>query len=173
MEEKCFETTKTLQFVSEFLGLDLTQKCRKRPVVEGRMMYAKLMKRYTNVSSSDIGRAINKDHATVIHYLKNFQYVKKVDQNFASKFEMMSDAYEEFRDCWLDDEKFDERKKIKFLESSIKELLDRKSEYEKYFNKIKRIDSIVQMIEQRTPKGEEEYVESKINRMFNSIIFNP
>lgn len=173
MSDKNFEATKTLEFVSDFLGFDLTQKSRKRYIVEGRMMYAKLMKRHTNVTLSDIGSVIGKDHATIIHYLKNFHYVKKVDQNFSNKFEMMSDAYEEFRDCWLDGNKFDERKKIKFLESSIKELLDRKSEYEKYFNKIKRIESIIQMIEQRTPKGEEEYVESKINRMFNSIVFNP
>ena len=71
------------------------------------------------------------------------------------------------------DVKFDDKKKIKVLESSIKELVEIKNEYERHFNKIKRIDSIVQLIEQRTPKGEEEYVESKINRMFNSIVYNP
>lgn len=173
MSEKDFETTKTLEFASEFLGFDLTQKSRKRNIVEGRMMYAKLMKRYTNVSLSDIGRSLGKDHATIIHYLKNFSYLKKADIHFATKFDMLSDTYEEFREAWFDDEKFDDKRKIKVLESSVKQLVEIKNEYERYFNKIKRIDSIVQMIEQRTPKGEEEYVESKINRMFNSIIFNP
>ena len=173
MNNASFETTKTLEFVSDFLGFDLTQKCRKRYIVEGRMMYAKLMKRYTNVSLSDIGRAIGKDHATVIHYINNFAYIKKSDDHFSSKFDMMADTYEEFRETWFDDVKFDDKRKIKVLESSLKELVERKNEYERYFNKIKRIDSIIQLIEQRTPKGEEEYVESKINRMFNSIIFNP
>ncbi len=173
MSNTSFETTKTLEFVSDFLGFDLTQKCRKRYIVEGRMMYAKLMKRYTNVSLSDIGRSIGKDHATIIHYINNFAYLKKADQNFAYKFDMLADTYEEFRETWFNDEKFDEKKKIKVLESSLKEILEKKNEYERYFNKIKRLDSIVQLIEQRTPKGEEEYVESKINRMFNSIIFNP
>lgn len=173
MTNASFETTKTLEFVSDFLGFDLTQKCRKRYIVEGRMMYAKLMKRYTNVSLSDIGRAIGKDHATVIHYINNFTYLKKTDQQFACKFDMMADTYEEFRETWFDDVKFDDKRKIKVLESSLKELVDKKNEYERYFNKIKRIDSIVQLIEQRTPKGEEEYVESKINRMFNSIVYNP
>jgi hypothetical protein len=173
MSPESFEATKTLEFVCDFLGLDLKQKSRKRHIVEGRMMYAKLMKRYTNISLSDIGRAIDKDHATIIHYLKNFSYLKKADIHFASKFDMMSDVYEEFRESWFDDDKFDDKRKIKVLESSLKELLETKTQYEKYFNKINRIDSIVQMIEQRTPKGEEEYVESKINRMFNSIVFNP
>jgi hypothetical protein len=173
MNDNSFETTKTLEFASDFLGFDLTQKSRKRYIVEGRMMYAKLMKRYTNVSLSDIGRAIDKDHATIIHYIKNFSYLKKADIHFATKFDMLADAYEDFRESWFDDDKFDDKRKIKVLESSIKELVEIKNQYEKYFNKINRIDSIVQMIEQRTPKGEEEYVESKINRMFNSIIFNP
>jgi len=172
-KENSFETTKTLEFVCDFLGFDINQKSRKRYIVEGRMMYAKLMKRYTNVSLSDIGKSIDKDHATIIHYLKNFAYIKKADHQFASKFDMMSDSYEEFRESWFNDERFDEKRKIRFLESSIKELLEKKNEYEKYFRRIERIDSIVQMIEERTPKGEEEYVESKINRMFNSIIFNP
>jgi hypothetical protein len=86
---------------------------------------------------------------------------------------MLADTYEEFRETWFNDEKFDDKRKIKVLESSLKEILEKKNEYERYFNKIKRLDSIVQLIEQRTPKGEEEYVESKINRMFNSIIYNP
>ena len=173
MNNESFETTKTLEFVSDFLGFDLTQKCRKRYIVEGRMMYAKLMKRYTNVSLSDIGRSIGKDHATIIHYINNFGHLKKTDQQFACKFDMMADTYEEFRETWFDDVKFDDKRKIKVLESSLKELVEIKNEYERYFNKIKRIDSIIQLIEQRTPKGEEEYVESKINRMFNSIIYNP
>lgn len=126
MNNASFETTKTLEFVSDFLGFDLTQKCRKRYIVEGRMMYTKLMKRYTNVSLSDIGRAIGKDHATVIHYINNFAHLKKTDQQFACKFDMMADTYEEFRETWFDNVKFDDKRKIKVLESSLKELLDKK-----------------------------------------------
>jgi hypothetical protein len=168
-----FEIAKTIDFVETFFGFTLSDKSRKRPVVEARMMYAKLMKRHSNCSLSEIGKAISKDHATIIHYLNNFQWFKKGDVKFSDTFDLLSDMYEEYRKVWFDDSKYDDSRKIQFLENALKETKLEKEKYEKYIKKIKRIESIVQMIEERTPRGEEEYVESKINRMFNSIIFNP
>jgi hypothetical protein len=168
-----FETTKTIEFLESFFGFSLSEKSRKRNMVEARVIYAKIMKVYTRTSLSDIGRAIGKDHATIIHYLSNFKWLKKTDQGFSSKYDTVADMYEEFRATWFNEDRFDEKKQIQLLKSSIHKVTNEKEKYEKYFKKIQRIDSIIQLIEERTPKGEEEYVESKINRMFNSIIFNP
>jgi hypothetical protein len=168
-----FETTKTIEFLESFFGMSLAEKSRKRSMVEARMIYAKLMKVYTRTSLSDIGRAIDRDHATIIHYLTNFKWLKKTDQAFSSKYDTVADMYEEFRATWFNEDRFDDKKQIQLLKSSIEKMTTERDRYEKYFKKIERIDSIVQLIEERTPKGEEEYVESKINRMFNSIIFNP
>jgi hypothetical protein len=167
------EAVKTLDFVEEFVGFKICNKSRKRPIVEARMMYAKLMKRYTRCSLSEIGRYIEKDHATVIHYLDNFTWLKKTDQGFSTKFDLLTDMYEDFRKAWFDDDVYDDKKKIKFLEVALEKTNYEKNILDIYFKKIQRIDSIIQLIEQRTPRGEEEYVEAKINRMFNSIIFNP
>jgi hypothetical protein len=168
-----FETTKTIEFLESFFGMSLSEKSRKRSMVEARMIYAKLMKVYTRTSLSDIGRAIERDHATIIHYLRNFKWLKKTDAGFSSKYDTVADMYEEFRATWFNEDRFDDKKQIQLLKSSIEKMTTERDRYEKYFKKIQRIDSIVQLIEERTPKGEEEYVESKINRMFNSIIFNP
>lgn len=168
-----FETTKTIEFLESFFGMSLSEKSRKRSMVEARMIYAKLMKVYTRTSLSDIGRAIERDHATIIHYLRNFKWLKKTDTGFSSKYDTVADMYEEFRATWFNEDRFDDKKQIQLLKSSIEKMTTERDRYEKYFKKIQRIDSIVQLIEERTPKGEEEYVESKINRMFNSIIFNP
>ena len=167
------EAVKTLDFVETFFGFKISNKSRKRPMVEARMMYAKLMKRYTRSSLSDIGRYIEKDHATIIHYLDNFTWLKKTDQSFSSKFDLLTDMYEDFRKAWFDDDVYDDKKKIQFLEVSLNKTTEDKTKYENYFKRIERLESIIQLIEERTPKGEEEYVEAKINRMFNSIIFNP
>jgi hypothetical protein len=168
-----FETTKTLEFVEGFFGFSLSDKCRKRNIVEARIIYSKIMKVYTRASLTDIGRSIGKDHATIIHYLTTFRYLKKADVGFSSKYDTLSDMYEEYRATWFDEDRFDDKKQLQLLKSRIEKMTTEKESYEKYFKKIKRIDSIVQLIEQRTPKGEEEDVESKINRMFNSIVFNP
>ena len=170
--ETTFEVRKTLEFVNDFFGFDISVKSRKREVVEARMMYAKLMKRYSKQSLSSIGEPIGKKHDMIIHYNKNFAWLKKTEPEFARKFDMLNDMYEDFRSVWFNEERFDEKKKSIFLENSLKEAQEKLYKYEKYFKKIERLDSIIQLIEQRTPKGEEEYVEQKINRMFNSIIFN-
>jgi len=168
-----YETAKTLDFVESFVGFSLAQQSRKRPVVEARMMYAKLMKRYTKASLSEIGRPVNKDHATIIHYLNNFSWLKKTDKEFSTKFDILSDMYEEYRMVWFNDEKLEDKKKTQLLERSLEAVTLEKVKYEDWFKRFERLDSIIQLIEERTPKGEEEYVEQKINRMFNSIVFKP
>lgn len=168
-----FEIIKTVEFVNEFFGVDISSKSRKREIVEARMMYAKLMKRYTKHSLSAIGAPIGRDHSMIIHYNKNFTWLKKSEPEFARKFDTLNDMYEEFRAVWFDAERFDEKSKIIFLQKSLQTEQEKVEKYEKYFTKIKRLDSIIQLIEQRTPKGEEEYIEQKINRMFNSIVFRP
>jgi hypothetical protein len=167
------EAVKTLDFVEEFVGFKICNNSRKRPIVEARMMYAKLMKRYTRCSLSEIGKYVDKDHATIIHYLNNFTWLKKTDQPFSTKFDLLTEMYEDFRKAWFDDDVYDDKKKIKFLELALNKVTEEKNKYELYFNRIERIDSIVQLLEQRIPKGEEEYAEQKINRMFNSIVFKP
>lgn len=57
------------------LELDLSSKSRKRELVYGRAVYFKLCKELTKCSLNDIGRAVNRDHATVIHGLTLFDDV--------------------------------------------------------------------------------------------------
>ena len=167
-----FEVERTVDFMNSFFGFSLSDKSRKKEIVEARMMYAKIMKRHTKLSLKAIGRAISKDHATIIHYLNNFSWFKKTDLAFSSKFDLLTEMYDEFRGSWIDDVKYEDDRKVFFLEKTVERLSEQKETYEKYVKRIERIDSIIQLIEQRTPRGEEEYVEGKINRMFNSIIFN-
>lgn len=166
------EAVKTLDFVEEFVGFKICNKSRKRPIVEARMMYSRLMKHYTRCSLSEIGKYIDKDHATIIHYLDNFSWLKKTDQGFSSKYDLLLDMYEDFRKVWFDDAVYDDKKKIKFLEAALDKVTEERNKYELYFKRLERLDSIIQLIEERIPKNEEEYAEQKINRMFNSIVFN-
>lgn len=173
MNDTNFEVARTIDFMESFFGFSLSDKRRNKEIVEARMMYAKIMRRYTKLSLTGIGKAIGKDHATIIHYLNNFSWFKKADSAFSVKFDLLTEMYDEFRATWLEDTKYEDDRKVFFLEKTVAKLKEQKERYEKYIKKIERIDSIVQLIEQRTPRGEEDYVEGKINRMFNSIVFNP
>ncbi len=67
MEEKIKE------LILNELGLDVNKESRKREIIEARSLYFYLLKRlYPKMSLAAIGESMNKNHATVVHALKNF-----------------------------------------------------------------------------------------------------
>jgi hypothetical protein len=72
MEEKIIE------IIAQELGVDITQDCRKREIIEARALYFYIIKKlYPKMSLQRIGDNLNKNHATVIHSLKNYPYYEK------------------------------------------------------------------------------------------------
>lgn len=69
---------KIKQIVSNSLGLDIMKETRVREYVYARYIYAKIM-RDKGFSLAYIGDTINKDHATIIHALKQFELLKNYD----------------------------------------------------------------------------------------------
>ena len=67
MEEKIKE------LILKELGLDVNQESRKREIIEARSLYFYLLKKlYPKMSLASIGESMDKNHATVIHSLKNY-----------------------------------------------------------------------------------------------------
>lgn len=76
MEEKIIE------LIEQELEIDITQECRKREIVEARALYFYVIKQlYPKRSLNSIGNTLNKNHATVIHALKNY----KIYEEYNSK----------------------------------------------------------------------------------------
>jgi len=66
------------------------RKTRLRDFVYARQLYAYFCKQYTNESLSKIGKFINKDHATMIHSIKQIKGLCEFDntiQNDVNKLE--------------------------------------------------------------------------------------
>lgn len=64
----------------------LTQKSRQRDYVQARCIYTALGLKYTDLSKSEMGRIINKNHATIIHYSKIFKNDIKFDRDLEIKY---------------------------------------------------------------------------------------
>lgn len=69
---------KLIKLISDTLEIDLMKETRVREYVYARYIYAKIM-RDKGFSLSYIGNTINKDHATIIHALKQFEFLKNYD----------------------------------------------------------------------------------------------
>jgi chromosomal replication initiator protein len=64
----------------------LRSKTRKREIVEARQIYCKLAKKRTKYTLEQIGSAINKDHATVLHSVRTCNNLIETNINFKNKY---------------------------------------------------------------------------------------
>ena len=74
------------KLVIENTGIDIDNPVRKRPFVEARAIYYKLLREYTLLSLVEIGDYVKKNHATVIHGLKNLDSWCKSDINLKNRY---------------------------------------------------------------------------------------
>lgn len=87
------EKTKTqeilMDIVSETLLISrdrIKSKNRLKEVVDARKIYSILVKTYTGTTLSTIGRILNRNHATIIHYEKEHESQYKYDMEYREKF---------------------------------------------------------------------------------------
>ena len=63
-----------IAIVNDEFEVDITDKTRKRPVVIARKAFSFIL-RESNLSLAGIGGYMGKDHATVIHYLRDIDFI--------------------------------------------------------------------------------------------------
>lgn len=59
------------QYVNDLFDLDITENTRKRDYVDARAMYYELSRNLTKQSLDAIGSLVKRNHASVLHSLKN------------------------------------------------------------------------------------------------------
>jgi hypothetical protein len=71
-------TLQLKQIIKEITGADINQVSRKREIIEARAVYYKILKQIDKKKSlQSIGASVGKDHATVLHSLKNYDMFEK------------------------------------------------------------------------------------------------
>jgi predicted transcriptional regulator len=73
------------KIINHKFGLDINVNTRKRDYVNARLVYAKILRErgYTHES---IARSINKDHATVIYYVRCAMHIFMQDRFLEKKY---------------------------------------------------------------------------------------
>lgn len=110
------ELDKIIELVNKHFDVDIMQKSQKRNIVMARASYYWIAQKSTKKSLSKIGLKVNKNHATVIHSIKNFEDWLNFDKEFKEKFEVL-------------------RKKI-FENITVKDLIIKKIKYKHKLIKI-------------------------------------
>jgi chromosomal replication initiation ATPase DnaA len=61
-----------LKQTNEFFQVDILEKNRKKELVEARVMLAMVLKNRVKMSYKAVGAVLQKDHTTIIHYMRFF-----------------------------------------------------------------------------------------------------
>jgi len=72
--------------IERFYNIKLDDKSRLRKYIYARAMYYYICNKYTNYNTSEIGRTLNKCHATVLYGISQFPYMLKFDKKLNEDF---------------------------------------------------------------------------------------
>jgi len=166
------QVKKAKEVVESVTFVDIHNKRRLRSVVDARMIYAKIL-REDGMTFKSIGRTIGKDHSTIMYYVGMLDSLIESDPG-------LNTSYAKCRDLFFAGR---EEHKIEFDQihaaKKIREYMDMydKAKRERdqaidFGRRLRRLRNIVNLIDERTPKGQEERVWTIINRMFNGGLEN-
>ena len=109
------ELQKIIEIVNDFFDVDIRTKKRTREIVMIRAAYYYIAREKTKCSMEKIAKEIGRNHATVLHSLKNFENWLIYEPEYKQKFEKLKKIV--FNELTI--EEFQE-KKLKFKYKMIK-----------------------------------------------------
>jgi Ulp1 family protease len=161
---------KVKQIVELVTGVKIIENNRKREVIDARMIYAKIL-RERGASLVSIGMTINKDHTTIIHYLRTMDSLLITDREVIRKYIKSKELLlldEQDLNLLNENDTVSELSRLKeTLEISEKKVKLLQDENEKLNREMERFRGILKIIDEATPMGQEEIVERKIKRMLD------
>ena len=78
--------------IQEHVGEDINKKTRKREIIHLRTMAYKIMMK-EQCLPSHIAKAFGLTHATVLHHLKDFEFLYEFDKEFKLRYDSIEQKY--------------------------------------------------------------------------------
>jgi len=157
-----------LKIIEEVFKVQILANNRMRETVDARMVFSKILRERGHTFSA-IARFLSKDHSTIIHYVSQCRDILQNDKR-------LLEMYIECNNTFLIDKEplfsYTDRDLVKELISLRKELGQVTEKYQSVMyvkDKYRRIEDIINLIDSRTPVGNEFIIKKKINELLNGI----
>jgi hypothetical protein len=161
------------KIVNEYFDVNVDSSIRTSPLIQARAICYKILKDQCNMTYSFIAFCFKKNHATVIHALKEFpwmiKYDKQMDKDYhiiMAKWKGEANLYDDMSPLQLKKELENLHEQNKMLNLSLIDVQERCEELSKNTKKYK---SLVDLIEKRVPEQRLAEVEKKINHLINGL----
>ena len=76
--------------IERAFNIKLNEKTRRRDVINGRIAFGYIARKHLKTTYKYAGDFINKDHATILHYVRSFEGVYRCDDNFRTLFDKLN-----------------------------------------------------------------------------------
>jgi hypothetical protein len=171
--EKILDVNTDLEIVTRIIkdnfNVEIFDKKRNKEIVEGRLICAKLL-HSAGYTYTSIGKAMKRDHSSIIYYVKTLNNLVIQPNELRYKYHQCKDIYFKESNDLLDkinrthyaDEVLLLRKQLHNLSNNVHRLSS-------FYDKYKRLEDIVLLVNERTEFGKEDEVRKRIMRMFNTI----
>ena len=166
-----------IEIINVYLNTDITSRIKTDRLVKGRAICYMILRQQCHMSYTSIGNAFQKNHATVLHAIKEFPWMIKSDR-------YMNKSYQEILAIWTDEsfepfpmsegelkkELQDLRNQNKMLNLSVINVQEQLTDLQKtHKDKWKRYNSIIELIDRRLPEHKLQKVEQRINSLINGL----
>ena len=185
------ESIYLLEICEEIFQCNLKERNRQKNNVNARIAFGTIL-RSRGHCLNDIGKCINRDHATILHYNKISENYRNTDEEFKLKFQLTKYKFKEkCAEINIEQASFIENKHknnyhlalpyynkilidhINLLNNQKKELSLELEALKVYKNisttSVSRVQNIIDIVKQRTRMGKEKEVENKLNIFYNSM----
>ncbi len=167
-EDKNSEMNELKDIVESMFLVDIKTKSRIRDAVDARMVFCRILRDRGHQWTS-IGKYLSKDHSTIIHLFQQSTDIFPLDGRLMQMYLKCKDKFMEDKEDYMPIERNQIKNELDFLKNQINDLISKNEKLEKYAEKYRRFESIINLIESRIQKGSEKIIEKKINEMFNGI----
>lgn len=77
------------EIVENYFEISISRNTRKRQYVEARAIYFKLCREFTQLSLEQIGKSVNRDHASVLHGVRSINTWVQVDKRMNNNMRIL------------------------------------------------------------------------------------
>ena len=166
-----------IDIINSYLNLDITSKIKTDELVKGRAICYIILREQCHMSYTNIGKAFLKNHATILHSVKEFPWMLRSDRDLNRNYQDIlaiwtEESFQPFpmSEGELKKELQDLRNQNKLLNLSVINVQEQLADLQKtHKNKWKRYSSIIELIENRLPEHKLVKVEQRINSLINGL----
>lgn len=159
------------KIIDQSLNVDIKTPCRKRETVNGRMIYYKILNEL-KFGCSAIGKSLGKNHATVLHGLKQFGDLWVTEKQLREEYYLIKEMF--FNESNLDAHESYSRKElfksVKYLENENKSLTLEVERLNNRLNSRNKFSDTIEILERRHLSLDQlNKINSKLIHIINGV----